>query len=103
MKKSRFVPWIFLACFRVLVPMEVVGQSTVLIERDTFLMYSNPLRADSTLAARVYERVYSPPYIRDVAAYHGGGACRGIPYFWRRSKIPMARYVLIITKSCSWI
>ena len=58
MKKLKFVPWIFLACFRVFVPMEVSGQSMVLIERDTFLMYSNPLRADSTLATQVYDRVY---------------------------------------------
>ena len=59
MKKLKFVPWIFLACFRVFVPMEVSGQSMVLIERDTFRMYSNPLNADSTLAAKVYDRVYS--------------------------------------------
>ena len=71
MKKLKFVPWIFLACFRVFVPMEVSGQSMVLIERDTFRMYSNPLNADSTLAAKVYDRVYSPPYIRDASAYYG--------------------------------
>ena len=81
MKKSKFVPWIFLACFRVLVPSEVAGQSVVLIERDTFRMYSNPLRADSTLAAKVHDRVYSPPYIRDVAAYHGWWRLQGDSLF----------------------
>ena len=68
MKKSKFVLWIFLGCLIAFAPTGVSGQSMVLIERDTFLMYSNPLRADSTLAAKVYDRVYSPPYIRDVSA-----------------------------------
>ena len=77
MKKLKFVSWIFLACFRVFVPMEVSGQSMVLIERDTFRMYSNPLNADSTLATKVYDRVYSPPYIRDVSAYYGWWRLQG--------------------------
>ena len=81
MKKLKFVPWIFLACFRVFVPMEVSGQSMVLIERDTFLMYSNPLRADSTLATQVYDRVYSPPYIRDASAYYGWWRLQGDSLF----------------------
>ena len=71
MKKPKIILWVFLVCFRVFVPIEVSGQSVMLIESDTLLMYSNPLRADSTLAVKVYDRVYSPPYIRDVPAYHG--------------------------------
>ncbi|MEQ2910395.1 hypothetical protein [Butyricimonas faecihominis] len=81
MKKLKFVPWIFLACFRVFVPMEVSGQSMVLIERDTFRMYSNPLNADSILATKVYDRVYSPPYIRDASAYYGWWRLQGDSLF----------------------
>lgn len=58
MKKSKFVLWIFLVYFHIFVPMAVTGQSMVLIERDTFLMYSNPLKADSILNVKVYDRVY---------------------------------------------
>lgn len=83
-KKLKFVSWMFLACFRVFVPMEVSGQSMVLIERDTFLMYSNPLRADSTLAAKGYDRVYSPPYIWDVSAYYGWWCLQGDSLFWEK-------------------
>ena len=36
--------WIFLVYFHIFVPMAVTGQSMVFIERDTFLMYSNPLK-----------------------------------------------------------
>ena len=63
MKKLKFVSWIFLACFRVFVPMEVSGQSMVLIERDTFRMYSNPLNADSTVGDQgVRSGVFSSLY-----------------------------------------
>ena len=81
MKKSKFVLWIFLGCLIAFAPTGVSGQSMVLIERDTFLMYSNPLRADSTLAAKVYDRVYSPPYIRDVSAYYGWWRLQGDSLF----------------------
>ena len=93
MKKLKFVSWIFLACFRVFVPMEVSGQSMVLIERDTFRMYSNPLNADSTLATKVYDRVYSPPYIRDVSAYYGWWRLQGDSLFLEKIEDTMVRCV----------
>lgn len=66
MKKLYFILWVFLACFVVFPPVEVSGQSVVLIEKDTFQMYSNPLGADSTLSAKVSDRLYDSCYIRDL-------------------------------------
>ena len=67
MKKLYFILWVFLACFVVFPPVEVSGQSVVLIEKDTFQMYSNPLGADSTLSAKVSDRLYDSCYIRDLS------------------------------------
>ena len=81
MKKLKFVPWIFLGCLIAFAPTGVSGQSMILIERDTFRMHSNPLNADSTLATKVYDRVYSPPYIRDASAYYGWWRLQGDSLF----------------------
>ena len=67
MKKLYFILWVFLACFVVFPPVEVSGQSVVLIEKDTFQMYSNPLGADSTISAKVSDRLYDSCYIRDLS------------------------------------
>ena len=101
MKKLYFILWVFLACFVVFPPVEVSGQSVVLIEKDTFQMYSNPLGADSTLSAKVSDRLYDSCYIRDLSV--SGGDYRMIRCFWRRSRIVTAQYVLTIIKWSLWI
>ena len=69
MKESKIILFVFLACFSITVPIEVSGQSIVIIGQDSFEMYSNPLKAKQILHDKVYERIPEGDYIRDMPPY----------------------------------
>lgn len=70
MKGLRYWLLLFLLCWGALAPPVVAGHFVV-IEKDTFRMYSNPLSADTTLANKVDERMRDVPFVWDVPPYTG--------------------------------
>lgn len=69
MKESKIILLVFLACFSISIPIEVSGQSMVIIGRDSFEMYPNPLQAEQVLHDKVYKRIPEGDYIRDIPPY----------------------------------
>lgn len=69
MKESKIILFVFLVYFNIIVPIEVSGQNMVVIGRDSFQMYSNPLKAEQVLHDEVYKRIPEGDYIRDMPPY----------------------------------
>lgn len=75
MKKSKIIGnilLVLLSCFTFVIPAKVTGQSMILIGRDTFEMYSNPLDADPDFCTEIWERIpENDYYIRDIPTCTG--------------------------------
>lgn len=69
MKESKIILLVFLACFSISIPIEVSGQSMVIIGRDSFEMYPDPLKTKQILHDKVYGRIPEGDYIRDITPY----------------------------------
>ena len=75
MKKTKIIGnilLVLLSCFTFVIPAKVTGQSMILIGRDTFEMYSNPLDADPDFCTEIWERIpENDYYIRDIPTCTG--------------------------------
>lgn len=71
-KIVRNISFVILSFSTFAIPAKVAGQGMILIERDTFIMHSDPLNADPDFSTEIWERIpKNDYYIRDIPTCTG--------------------------------